>query len=380
MRGAGYTTTILDAANVEPINGQPNAAAAVEGESAIVADATLSAALQAAAAATSDAEWGEASGRLSAELALRAAAGETSTLVATFARDAGVQPARVGATLAELEHWPWSPPANLAGAIGAPPTDRTLVDGHQGDGRLGGIRRLFESETSLTSFASVLDDPDVLTAPARRSLLALLDVAWIEDPAGWSTAVGEQLTEWNDARNAISVAPSSQVNVLSAGANFPTTVENKLPYPVNVVVHASPSNGRLVIEEDVTVTVPAESRTNVLVPVKAGVSNGNVVLTVTLSSPTGVPLGQPVQIPANVQADWEGVGATILAVVLVLFFGIGIWRNIRRRRRERAEAAAQGADGASSDVSSDTDVSTAPVGSEASEAPETSESPEGRND
>ena len=41
-------------------------------------------------------------------------------------------------------------------------------------------------------------------------------------------------------------------------------------------------------------------------------------------------------IPVNVQADWEGLGAALLGAAILLFFGFGIFRNIRRRRRERA--------------------------------------------
>jgi len=99
------------------------------------------------------------------------------------------------------------------------------------------------------------------------------------------------------------------------------------------------------------------------VPVVAGVGNGDVSLVVSLTSPTGVPIGDSVTIPANVQADWEGLGATILATLVVLVFGIGIWRNIRRRRRARsdqaADATAEGAEVEASDTeASGTDADT----------------------
>jgi hypothetical protein len=72
------------------------------------------------------------------------------------------------------------------------------------------------------------------------------------------------------------------------------------------------------------------------VPVSAAVGNGDVVLRVTLFTLNGTPLGQPAPIDVSVRADWEGVGASIFAVLVVGFFGFGIWRNIVRRRRERA--------------------------------------------
>ena len=60
-------------------------------------------------------------------------------------------------------------------------------------------------------------------------------------------------------------------------------------------------------------------------------------------------------IPANVQADWEGLGAAIIATIVVLVFGIGVWRNIRRRRRERAAAAEAGRRAAEVEESADAD-------------------------
>ena len=81
---------------------------------------------------------------------------------------------------------------------------------------------------------------------------------------------------------------------------------------MTVVVDVNPSNGRLIVEDQVEATVEPESRSTVRVPVAAGVGNGEVSLAVSLTSTQGVPIGQTVIIPANVQADWEGVGAAIL--------------------------------------------------------------------
>jgi hypothetical protein len=335
FRAGGYTTTILSAANVDAGEVDQNAAATVEGESAVVADARLSDALREAAAARSDVAWGEAASRLGAELAMRAGATD-AVLLATFQRGAETQSSRVAATLDAMASWPWANPASLSSAVGAPPVERALVDAPENPERLAQLSRLLDSEASVGEFATVLDDETLLTAPARRQLLALFDVAWIGQPAEWSTAVGERLAAQSETVNAVSVAQSSPVNVLSSETGVPTTVENLLPYPVTVFVDVAPSNGRLIVEERVETTVAADSRSNVIVPVAAGVGNGEVTLSVSLWSREDVKVGQTVQIAANVQADWEGLGALILGVVVVVFFGVGIWRNIRRRRRERA--------------------------------------------
>jgi hypothetical protein len=337
--GAGYTTTILDAANVEAGALGANAASTVEGEPAVVADARISGALRDAAAARSEVAWGDATARLGAQLAMRADDADGEVLLATFQRGAETQSTRVAGVLDALAGWSWSAPASLSEAVGAAPVERALVDSPEDGQRLNDLQRLLDSESGVQEFSTVLTDPSVLTAPARRQLLALLDVSWLAQPSEWSGEVGERLVAQTETVHSVTIAQSSNINVLSSETGVPTTIENRLPYPVTVFVDVAPSNGRLIVEERVETTVAADSRSNVIVPVAAGVGNGEVTLSVSLWSPEEVKIGETVQISANVQADWEGLGALILGVIAVAVFGIGIWRNIRRRRRARAEAA-----------------------------------------
>jgi hypothetical protein len=79
----------------------------------------------------------------------------------------------------------------------------------------------------------------------------------------------------------------------------------------------------------------------VLIPVKAKLGNGQVTLTLQLFSQSGVAIGGPTTVPVDVHADWEGIGALIIAILLVLLFGFGIVRNILRRRREAREEEAE---------------------------------------
>ncbi|MGO7983468.1 hypothetical protein ACC691_37095, partial [Rhizobium johnstonii] len=39
------------------------------------------------------------------------------------------------------------------------------------------------------------------------------------------------------------------------------------------------------------------------------------------------------------QADWEGLGAASLGTIVFGVFGVGSWRNVRRRRKARAAAS-----------------------------------------
>ena len=342
---AGLTTALLAPGNVEPDEELVSSSANIDGSTALVADAGLTLPLRAASEASTDTEWREATGQLLAQLAIDAGTART-TVLATFDRGAASQSNRVSAVIDEIAGSGWSSLAGLSDAIGAPPEARTLIDEPEADGRLSAIGRMVETEAQLTEFASILTDERLITGPARRQVLSLLDVAWLDDTDAWEPAVVEWQAAQRSTLGGVSVVPSSTINVVSTETGVPTTIENTLAYPVTVIVDVSPSNGRLIVEDQVEVTVEPQSRSTVRVPVAAGVGNGEVSLAVSLTSPTGVPIGNTVTIPANVQADWEGLGAAVIATIVVLVFGIGVWRNIRRRRRQRAEAAAGGTEGA----------------------------------
>lgn len=369
LDAAGLTTTILAPGNVEPAEGA-NAASTINGSSAVVAHERLTAPLRAASVAVTDTEWRSATGRLVAEVALGAGERtEPMTVLATFDRGAGIQANRVAATIDELATIGWSQPVGLSAAIGAPPADRALASLPESDARRSNIDRMVRTEAEISAFATVLADERLLSGPTRRDLLALLDVSWIDDESAWHGAVGDWLLAQRDILGAVSVVPSSPINVVSSETGVPTTVLNALPYPVTIVVDVDPSNGRLIVGDRVEATIEAESRSTVRVPVAAGVGSGEVSLSVSLSSPAGVPIGSPVLIPANVQADWEGLGAAVLGIIVVLVFGIGIWRNISRRRRQRAataqsDAAADGAAGDGADAAGAADGAVAPAASD----------------
>jgi uncharacterized membrane protein (UPF0136 family) len=69
------------------------------------------------------------------------------------------------------------------------------------------------------------------------------------------------------------------------------------------------------------------------------VGNGSVTLTVTLSSTSGVVIGQPSVIPINVRADWETWGLAALGVAFAGLITAGVLRTLRRRRSEALNPA-----------------------------------------
>lgn len=329
---AGLSRTILSQENVAPATTAVSAAATIGTNSVVVADGRITAALRSAVGAVDHTAWRQAMTRLDAELALVGASRTRASLLATF--DRTDHAGRLGETLRELNSVPSIGLASLTQVLGAAPVARTLISMQVDPTRQLSINRMLKLEQELSRFATALTDPTALTAPVRRSLLALLGVGAAGQPS-WANNAIEWMSKHTATVNSVSVVPGSKVNVVSRESGVPTIVQNLSAFPVTVQINVAPSNGRLVVEKRVTVTIDPGSRSNVLVPVAAGVGSGDVTLTISLTSPTGEPIGAPVNLDVNAQPDWEGIGAIVVAGAVLLLFGFGIVRTVRRRRRAR---------------------------------------------
>lgn len=341
---SGLTTTILDGENVKAPDGDltPNAVVPLGNGRGLATDNPISSALRAAALAETDDEWRGAMAEVSSQLAAVAAEepGTARTLLATFDRGWPASPDRLGQTLDALAALPWQSPATLGEASSAAPaTDVAFRPLAATAARLGVARVLLEQEASISAFSTALADPVVVTGAHRLDLLALLATSWAEDRSGWQEAVGVHLVASGRILRSVTVTTKGPINVVGSKVDVPVTLTNSLDQAVTVRVRVVPSNGRLVVGEEVEATINANSAGTVKVPVTAAVGNGEVTLGVSLFTPDGTRMDQPAQIAVNVRADWEGVGALIFAIAVVLFFGFGVWRNILRRRRERAQFA-----------------------------------------
>jgi predicted secreted protein len=360
----GLTTTIVAGSQVSTQNADdvPNAAINLGDSVGLVIDDPLSNALRKAAKATTDDDWREAMAEAMAQLAVVAAEdpGSGRTLLAAFDRGWPSTSARLSQTVDALSALPWETPASLQQTLASPRTPNATFQGKaEPDARVDQAARLLDREGAVAAFASVAADPTAITGTHRLDLLALLANAWAPQPDAWHEAVTNSLASSGALLQSISVTTKGPINVLASQVDIPVTLSNSLSQAVTVRVHLMPSNGRLVVESDIEATLNAESAQTVKVPVSAKVGNGDVTLQVSVFSSTGVVVGVPSLVDVNVQAEWEGVGAVIFAVLVVLFFGFGIWRNIVRRRKELTDSgsvAGPGADDARADSDTPTDA------------------------
>ncbi|MFF1571745.1 DUF6049 family protein [Leifsonia sp. NPDC058292] len=340
LKAAGYTTTLISGSNsnAAKLDGTSNAVLPFDGGKLGVTDAVLSAAIRQAASAPSDASWNAAMAKVNAQLELASQeGGQAKHVLLAFDRSWPSSGTQLQRTLDALFNTPWSTPATLPETLASSSTSGlALVDAPESQTRLDAIHALADDETRLDQFATILDDPATMTGRARAELLTLLAVSWQNPRTDWTAAVTKTRAATTKTLNAIKIVPTENVNLVSAQGSIPFTVTNALPdQAANLVLRASPSNSRLEIDDDSTRRIPADSRAAMLVPVKAKLGNGQVTLTLTLYSPTGVQIGSQSTAKVDVHADWEGIGALIFGILLVLLFGFGIVRNVLRRREQR---------------------------------------------
>lgn len=364
---AGLARTILASGNVsrdDPAVTESTTVALGSDQVGLVADTGVSQALRRAVTATSDVSWRAAMAELSSQVAIVAATNpdEALTLLATLDRGWPQDASRLSQTIDSLANLPWFAATTFTEAAATPAsTEVSFVSKAAPATSVDLAGRLIDREAEVVEFAGALADPLAVTAPHRLALLALLATSWESTPGDWRTAVGENLAASDTVLSSVTVITTGPINVVGSKVDIPITLNNALDQAATVRVRVVPSNGRLVVGNDVETVIDAASAKTVSIPVSAAVGNGAVTLRVTLSTPSGATLVQPSLIPVNVRADWEGIGSRIFAALVVLFFGFGVWRNIVHRRRDRAAAARAEAD-PDADLESGPDAPAAPRG------------------
>lgn len=241
---------------------------------------------------------------------------------------------------------PGAAPATLDEIVASPPSASVeLVDAPADEARVADLTTLLAEEQTVGRFATILDDPTLLTGRQRAEILQLLSATWRADAAAAQAAVTDHRAATTATLDSVGIL-ASDVNLLSYGADYRPYVRNGLPWPINVTLIAQPNNPRLIMQNRTDATaLPANSNTRVAVPVTAQIANGTVTVDMRLMSPTGEPIGTPTSIAVEVHADWENIGLAILGAALVLFVGAGIVRTVlRRRRTARANAATESED------------------------------------
>jgi len=234
------------------------------------------------------------------------------------------------ATMAAVASAPGFSPTTLAAIAGQPASEVSLVDPTVDDARIDDVTALVADEQVIDRFATILEQPELLTGRERAEVLQTLNVAWTGDAA--RTAVSDHRAATQTTLDAVGIL-SSDFRLVSSSAPLRPWVRNDLPWPISVVLVVQPNDARLRVQDRTPVEAQASANTRVEVPVEARLANGEVSVGLQLYSPTGEPVGAGQTVDVEVRAEWENIGLIAVIVLVVVFLSIGVVRTIARRRR-----------------------------------------------
>ena len=339
-------TIVPSALTVEGASGATVAARAHAGDADIlVYDTDVSRALNEASVIDETALRGAPLTEATAYLAFATAETEGAPLLVALDRD--LDRSRVGlrSAITAASQAPGVAPVTLGRIAAAQAQDIEMMDAAADPARVATASALFAEETTLTRFATILDDMSLITGPERAEILQLLGVAWIPDPETWTIAVAEHRAETVTTLDSVDLLPTSTVNLFGSDADLGFWVRNDLPYPVNLVLYATPDDLRLDVQRATPLVAGASSNTRVEVPVQARVGNGEVTLALQLRSRASVAIGDGATVDVNVRAEWESVGIAALGIVVGGLLVLGVVRTVlrMRARRERRAGSADAA-------------------------------------
>ncbi|WP_194764366.1 DUF6049 family protein [Microbacterium sp. UFMG61] len=323
----GPSTTVLSSTSVEATAG---ARATIDGRDVLVSDAAASEALSDAAGEDDQAARQSSLAEANAHLYLSGHANAFAPLLVALDRDETRSDEALRESITAVDSLGFG-----LGALEVSPAAPATLTSDADEARAASLRTMLDSEPTLTQFATILDDPQLLLSPTRMQILRATGVG-LSDNA-FATAVASVHEATQDTLDAVDIPPASTIQLLSANADLPFSVRNDLPWPVNIRLSVYPSDARLDVEPVTPWTVQAGTTARVKVPVSARVGSGEVSLRLELSSPTGVPISQPETVRVAVRAEWETIGLVVFGGLIVLLLGLGIIRTVTRKRREAAE-------------------------------------------
>lgn len=198
------------------------------------------------------------------------------------------------------------------------------------------ISAMSSSLTSLGPLAKATDDPDAVYDSVTPQILPSLAAQRTpSEQLDSATAMTSQIT---GMLSAVSVEPSSAVNLINKSANFPVLVRNNLPWPIHVDVTLVPDDPRLRATPALSQTLAAQGATTVEVPVGA-IGSGDIAVTYKVTTPDGVVLDDSQTVTVRMRAGWEDAITAVIASLFAALFLVGITRSLRKRAARKAQGS-----------------------------------------
>ena len=339
LKAAEYETVILGSANVDRSGSPRSPLATVNDTDVLVSDAEVSSLVRAAAATVSEEDWTAGMAAVSDALAgvSRSGDGSVRGILITLGRGPLGSDSWLGETIQAIDALPSVTLTPLSVAMETESSTATLVESPLPEETVALFESVLSAQRAENRFATMIENPVDFTAPRQLEVLVLASHSWRHNPEGWPVAISEFRERSVELRSAVQVVESSTNNFFADRQSLYIPVNNTLPHRVTVYITVRPESPLIRVEDSrVELTIEPDAQGRGAVPVES-ISNGVVDVTVTLTSSTGVSIGDPATLELNVQAGWETPITIGIAVIVVLIFGVGIARTIVRRRRSVRE-------------------------------------------
>jgi hypothetical protein len=132
------------------------------------------------------------------------------------------------------------------------------------------------------------------------------------------------------------VVSGSDINIVSRESKVPVSIQNNYDRQVKIRVHASAPDPAVTVAEYVSITIPANSRKDALVPISI-LSGGEYKLNVWLTTFNDIRVGDTVSMNLTVNPDIEVMIIVAFGSLIAVLIVLGA---IRMSRRNKSGASA----------------------------------------
>jgi hypothetical protein len=127
------------------------------------------------------------------------------------------------------------------------------------------------------------------------------------------------------------VVTGSNINIVSRESKVPVSIQNNYDRQVKIRVHASAPDPAVTVADFVSLTIPANSRKDALIPISF-LSGGEYELDVWVTTFTDIRVGQNVAMKLTVNPDIEVLIIVAFGSLIVLLMVLGVIRMSRRAK------------------------------------------------
>jgi hypothetical protein len=127
------------------------------------------------------------------------------------------------------------------------------------------------------------------------------------------------------------VVSGSDINIVSRESKVPVSIQNNYDRQVKIRVHASAPDPAVTVAEYVSITIPANSRKDALVPISI-LSGGEYKLKVWLTTFNDIRVGETVSMNLTVNPDIEVMIIVAFGSLIAVLIVLGAIRMSKRNK------------------------------------------------